>query len=193
MTGFGLGPVQRSKKGEEEPFTLSETEPGKRLLVSASKANIKYPSPEFYVWANHLEQDKLFRRVINEHENKKLRGRRKLGGTTSEWYQLFITSRPVELVPPTVVGKNPFDHNTEGHNSCPLGLTGHVMGPNLLSQATVRVPSGQHSDSLRSSELIGVRRGLYVPRPLLFISARLRDLLRSNFVRGWSSEVAEIQ
>lgn len=142
MTGFSLGPVQRSKKGEEEPFTLTETAAGRRLLLAASKARIKYPSPEFYVWINHLEQDKLFRRVIKEHENKKLRCRRKPGGTTSEWYQLLVTSKPVELVPPTLVGKNPFDHDTEGPNKCPFGLAGHVLGLNLLSQATASVPAG---------------------------------------------------
>lgn len=193
MTGFGLGPVQRSKRGAEEPFTLSETESGRRLLVAASTANIQYPSPEFYVWINRLEQDSLFRRVIDEHENKKLRGRRKLGGTTSQWFQLFVTSKPVELAPPTLFGKNPLDHDSEGPNKCPVGLAEHVIGLNLLSQPTVRVPKGPDTDFLRSTGLVGVRRGLYAPKHLWFISPRLRDLLRANFVRGWSSEVAELQ
>lgn len=193
ITGFGLGPVQRSKKGEEEPFTLSETDAGRHLINTALKGNIEYPSPEFYVWLNRLEQHEAFQRAINEHESKKLPHRRKPGGTTSEWYQLLVTSEPIEVVSTTLAGRHPFEHGTEEPNKCPLGLTDHVIGLSLLSQATVHVPKDQHSDLLRSSGLVGARRGLYMPKRLWFISVRLRELLRSNFVRGWSSEVAELE
>jgi len=37
-----------------------------------------------------------------------------------------------------------------------------------------------------------VRRGLFNPKPLLFVSPRLRDLLLKNGVKGWISEVANV-
>ena len=114
MTGFGLGPVQRSKKGDEEPFTLSETASGKELLNAAIKAGIPYPSPQFYVWINALEQRKTFLSAIDEHNDKKLAGRRLLGGTSADWYQLFVTSVPVDLASATRFGNNPFDNDRKG-------------------------------------------------------------------------------
>jgi hypothetical protein len=190
VTGFGLGPVQRSRKGEEEPFTLSETEAGRTLLRAATQARIKYPSPEFYVWINRLEHRETLKGAVSEHENRKLPGRRLNGGTSSEWFQLFVTSKPIELAPPTRVGHNPLDDDVEGKNRCPLGLQDHVIGLNLLSQPIVQGMEWEGADFLRSRQLVGVRRGLYMPKPLLFISPRLRELLSKNAIRGWISEVA---
>jgi hypothetical protein len=132
ITGWGLGPVQRSKKAEEEPFTFSETQSGKRLLQAASQAGIQYPSPEFYVWINGLERRKSFLRAVQEHESRKLPGRRLSGGTSPDWYQLFVTAKPVELSPSTSFGLNPFDGDIHEQYRCPLGLRDHVIGLNLL-------------------------------------------------------------
>jgi hypothetical protein len=192
VTGFGLGPVQRAKKGEEEPFTLSETKAGKQLLHAAAQAAVKYPSPEFYVWINGFERRDTLQAAVKEHLTRKLRSRRLPGGTSSEWYQLFVTSNPVELAPATRVGRNPFDDDIEARNQCPLGLRGHVIGLNLLSQATVQNMDETDIDFLRSRDLVVVRRGLFAPRPLLFVSARLRKLLLKNGVKGWTSEVANL-
>ena len=138
MTGFGLGPVQRSKKGEEEPFTLSETTSGKQLLDAATKAGIPYPSPQFYVWINAWEQRDTFLSAVGEHNDKKLARRRLLGGTSADWYQLFVTSMLIDLAFATRFGKNPFDNDSKGLYHCPLGLRDHVVGMNLLSQAVVQ-------------------------------------------------------
>jgi hypothetical protein len=192
MTGFGLGPVQRSKKGEEEAFSFIETTSGKQLLYAALHAGIEYPSPEFYVWINSTEQRDKLDRAINEHERRKLPRRRLPGGTSPEWYQLFVTSSPMKLEPATRFGCNPFDDDIAGKYRCPLGLREHVVGLNLLSQVTVQGEAWQGGDFLRSRELVGVRRGLFNPKPLLFVSPRLRDLLLKNAVKGWSTEAANV-
>jgi hypothetical protein len=192
ITGWGLGAVQRSKKAEEEPFALSETQSGKRLLQAASQAGIQYPSPDFYVWINGPERRKAFLRAVREHESTKLPGRRLPGGTSADWYQLFVTSKPVELSPSTRFGLNPFDGDIHEQYRCPLGLRDHVIGLNLLSQVTVQGTVGDGMDFLRSCGLVGRRVGLFNPRPLLFISARLRDLLLKNAIKGWASEVVNL-
>jgi hypothetical protein len=192
MTGFGLGPVQRSKKGEEEAFTFMQTPSGKQLLYDALQAGIEYPSPAFYVWINRTEQRDKLEGAIKEHESSKLPTRRLLGGTSPEWYQLFVTSNPVELAAATRIGHDPFDDDIADQNRCPLGLPEHVVGLNLLSQVTVQGEAWKGADLLRSRELVGVRRGLFNPKPLLFISPRLRDLLLRSRVKGWISEVANV-
>jgi hypothetical protein len=192
MTGFGLGPVQRSKKGEEEAFTFMETPSGKELLHAALQAGIEYPSSEFYVWINGPEQRDTLERAIKEHEGRKLPTRRLLGGTSPQWYQLFVTSNPVDLAEATRIGHDPFNDDIAGENRCPLGLPGHVVGLNLLSQVTVQGQAWKSADFLRSRELVGMRRGLFNPKPLLFISPRLREMLLKSGVKGWISEVANI-
>jgi hypothetical protein len=192
MRGFGLGPVQRPKKGEEEPFTFIDTASGQQLLYAALQAGVEYPSREFYLWTNSAEQRDMLERAIREHEIRKLPGRRLPGGTSREWYQLFVTSSPVELAPATLIGCNPFDDDIAGQHRCPLGLRDHVVGLNLLSQVTVQGEAWKAADFLHSRELIGVRRGLFNPKPLLFVSPRLHDLLQGNAVKGWSAEVANV-
>jgi hypothetical protein len=192
MRGFGLGPVQRSKKGEEEAFTFIETASGKELLYAALQAGIEYPSPEFYAWINRTEQRDKLDRAIKEHESRRLPRRRLPGGTSPEWYQLFVTSSPVEVAPVTRFGCNPFDDDVAGQYRCPLGLREHVVGLNLLSQVTVQGEAWKGADFLHSRELVGARRGLFNPQPLLFVSPRLRGLLLRNAVKGWSSEVANV-
>jgi hypothetical protein len=192
ITGFGLGPVQRSKKGAEEPFSFSQTNSGRQLLRMAEQQGIKYPSPEFYVWINDLKRRNTFQSAVKEHEGKTLATRRLSGGTSSDWYQLFVTSNPVELASSTWVGNSPFDNDLESHQRCPLELGDHVLGLNLLSQVSLPSSEWDGSDFVRSRGSVGVRRGLFTPRPLFFISSRLRELLLQNFVKGWASEAVNL-
>jgi hypothetical protein len=96
----------------------------------------------------------------------------------------------VELSAETRLGHNPFDNDPEGHHRCPLGLRDHVLGLNLLSQVRLHGSGWDGNDFVRSRGLVGVRRGLFMPQSLLFISARLRELLLKNAIKGWRSEVA---
>jgi hypothetical protein len=95
---------------------------------------------------------------------------------------------PVNLASATRFGKNPFDDDSKGLYHCPLGLRDHVVGISLLSQVVVQNNNIGDADFVRSRGL-GERRG---PRPLLFISPRLRELLAKNKVKGWVTEVARI-
>jgi hypothetical protein len=192
ITGFGLGPVQRPKQGKEEPFSFSQTDSGRKLLLAAAQAGVKHPSPNFYVWINRQEQHDMFQSAVNEHERLKQARRRLLGGTSTDWYQLFVTSNPVELSAATRLGQTPFDNDHEGHHRCPLGLRDHVLGLNLLSQVRLQGSGWDGTDFVRSRGLVGVRRGLFMPQSLLFISARLRELLLKNAIKGWRSEVAQL-
>ncbi len=45
ITGFGLGPIQRSKKEPEEPFSFSLTHAGQELLRLADENHVKSLSP----------------------------------------------------------------------------------------------------------------------------------------------------
>ena len=192
ITGFGLGPVQAAKKGDEEPFSFSQTISGRSLLRLAEEQSIPYPSPQFYFWIHGRERQKLFQSAIREHERERLPRRRMAGGTSSDWYQLVVTSKPIRLATSTHVGNGPFDSDLESSQRCPLELEEHVIGLNLLSQVSVPGFEWDGSDFVRSRGLVGVRRGLLHPFPLLFVSSRLRDLWVRNSVKGWTSEVVDL-
>ena len=134
----------------------------------------------------------LFVMAVREHESSVLPRRRLRGGTSSGWYQLFVVSAPVELGADTRIGNGPFDDDIAGRQRCPLGLRGHVVGLNLLSQVSLSSSNWTGSDFAQSQGLVGVRRGLFNPVPLLFVSTRLRDLFLNNHVRGWTSEVVNL-
>lgn len=192
ITGYGLGPVQTPKKGEEEAFSFSQTISGRTLLRLAEEQGISYPSPQFYAWMHGRERLDLFQSAVREHERRMLPRRRLAGGTSADWYQLFVTSKPVSLGPSTRIGNAPFDNDLESGQRCPLELADHVIGLNLLSQVSIHEPEWGGTDLVRSRGLVGVRRGLFAPTPLLFVSSRLRDLLLRNSVKGWTSEVIDL-
>ncbi len=103
------------------------------------------------------------------------------------WFQLKVTSSTVHIVPPTRIGNNPFDMNSEGKYRCPFG---HVLGLNVLSEIWVSKVDWDGSDFLTTAELIGVRRGLLRPFAPVFFSPRVRNLLRKEGIRGFKTEVA---
>jgi hypothetical protein len=59
------------------------------------------------------------------------------GGTRviDSWYQVEVHSHPLEVVPPTRFGIDPFNPDDKGEYRCPRG---HVAGLNLLSELSVR-------------------------------------------------------
>lgn len=128
--------------------------------------------------------------VSDRFANESLRGLRSLpikGCSPSAeiiegWVQVSVTSE-LEIGPSTRFGEDPFDESQS--SICPIG---HIAGLNLLSQVQVIGGSWDGSDLVRSRSLVGDRRGLLVPYPLLFVSQRARRLLRSMGVRGWQAE-----
>jgi hypothetical protein len=109
------------------------------------------------------------------------------GRVLKNWHQLVITSAPVDIVPPTLVGDHPFGLDEQGKFRCPQG---HVLGLNLLSELWIRKEGHDGSDLVRTRQLIGARRGVLHPQPRLLISPRLFRLLRELKVGRLVAEVA---
>ena len=101
----------------------------------------------------------------------------------------MVTSAPVPTVAPTRFGVHPFDEDPEGLYRCP---SGHVSGLNLLSELWVSRAAWDGSDVARTENMVGTRRGLLVPTPLLLTSPRLWRLLRAEKVKGYKVEVAHL-
>lgn len=110
------------------------------------------------------------------------------GAPSADHYQLNTVSPAVEIVTPTEAGENPFDDDHQGR--CPRG---DVIGPSLLSELTVRVEKGHDADIMSTRQLIGVRRGLLRPRPLLVVSSRTWRAFEENHVRGVTFEVTRVR
>lgn len=111
------------------------------------------------------------------------------GKLLDDWRQLTITSAPVDIVPPTLVGSNLFDLDEQGEFRCPQG---HVLGLGLLSELWVRRESYDGSDLVRTRQLTGLRRGVLHPRPVLLFSPRLYRLLRELKVGRLVVEVTHL-
>ena len=110
------------------------------------------------------------------------------GGTQSEeHYRLIPGTESVRLADATRVGDNPFDHAQAGR--CP---NGDVVGLNLLSEVWIQRPTCSNNDVVATRELIGVRRGLLRPRPLLLISPRARLAIDDSKLKGFVLEVAHL-
>jgi hypothetical protein len=130
-----------------------------------------------------------FRRAIQGARFKGLElrpvqdSRRKATG--SPWYQPVCIGSPVETVSPTTFGEDPFATGTADHYRCPQG---HVAGLNLVSEVTVARDSWDGSDMVASRQLVGMRKGLLRPRPLLFVSQRLWEVMRRAELKGFDLE-----
>ena len=189
MTGFELRPVRHRARYEDEPVDLTKVPSGRELLRRAEEAGIGYGNWEFYVWLNRPGQIELGERARQEHAELLARRAARWPKPMPVWYQLVVTSTPVPAVPPTCFGVNPFDEDPEGHYRCPLG---HVSGLNLLSEVWVPREAWDGSDIVCTKNLVGIRRGLLVPVPLLLISPRLWRLLEAKQVKGYKVEVAHL-
>ena len=103
------------------------------------------------------------------------------------WYQLVVISKPMAVSPQTRCGIGPFDDDAKGEHRCPMG---HVLGLHLLSEVHVNRAGWDGSDVCCTKEMVGTRRGLLVPTPLLLASPKLWRLIRDNKIHGCSFEVA---
>jgi hypothetical protein len=103
------------------------------------------------------------------------------------WYQLVVNSPAVELSPLTRAGEDPFDENSTGRCS-----RGHVAGLNLLSEVTVTRASLPEADVMETTQMIGVRRGLLRPRPVLLLSSKAWKAFEAAKIKGATVEVARL-
>lgn len=111
------------------------------------------------------------------------------GRLLENWHQLTITSAPVDIVPPTLIGGNLFDLDEQGRFRCPQG---HVLGLNRLSELWVRRENDDGSDLVRTRQLTGARRGVLHPKAEILFSPKLYRLLRELKVGRLVVEVAHL-
>jgi hypothetical protein len=111
----------------------------------------------------------------------------KTGKLAEEWRQLVVVSKPVDIVPPTRVGDDPFDLDERGRHRCPRK---HVAGLNRLSELWLKRSGYDGIDWVRARQLIGARQGVLRPREQLLISPRLYRLLLELKAKSFDIEVA---
>lgn len=187
ITGVELRPVRHKARYQDDPVDLAMVPSGRELLRLAQEAGMSPSGWDFMVWLNRPEQEGLAKQAREEHASLLERRARHRHKPTPVWYQLVATSAPVPTVAPTRFGIHPFNDDSEGLYRCPHG---HVSGLNLLSELWVSRAAWDGSDVTRTADMVGVRRGVLVPRPLLLISARLWRLLKEHEIKGYKVEIA---
>jgi hypothetical protein len=105
------------------------------------------------------------------------------------WYQLVIASRPVDISKETRVGIDPFDDDASGRYRCPEG---HVIGLNLLSEASIVRSTYEGSDFSQTKQLVGDCRGLLRPEPIRIVSKKAFQMFRRERLKGVAFEVAHL-
>ena len=102
-----------------------------------------------------------------------------------DWFYARITGSPVTLLEETKFGETPFDLTATGKCS-----RGDLLGLNLLSEVHFDSASDHGADLVRSSQWVGVRRGLLRPRNLILASPRALEVVREFRPRAVHFEIA---
>jgi hypothetical protein len=188
LSGFELRPVQHQARYQDDPVDLLKVPSGKELIRRAVEKGYEPYSWGFYVWINRSEQYELAEKAREEHSillEKSSAHKRKV---LPNWFQLVVTSNNVRTVSPTCFKTRPFSSIEDDESfSCPLG---HVSGLNLFSEVWVSRHDWDGSDFIQTENMVGTRRGLLVPTPLLLISPRVWKLFREADIRGYRINIA---
>jgi hypothetical protein len=184
LSGVELGRVLH-RSAPDESLDLGSVPTGRRLLEEAADLGIVPGSSEYWVWLNRPENHGALEAARAEAETEA--DTRRPSESLPVWYQLRVTAPPVPVAPPTQFGADVFDDDPKGSHRCPLG---HVAGLNLLSEIYIRREDWSETDFAVTRELVGDRRGLLRPAPLLLISQRARALLVDHRIKGYRVEVA---
>lgn len=189
-TGFELRPVHHKAYYQDNTIDLTKLESGKEALHRSKEAGYPHPTWSFWVWLNRSEQAQLNDQIQQEHlTSRQEHERKRPARPLPVYYQLIVVSKPVQLASTTRFGIDPFDEDREGHFRCPRG---HVKGLNVLSELSVLRATWDRSDVAGTKDLIGSRRGLLVPTPMLLISQRLFKLLQNENIKGYKVEAAHL-
>jgi len=108
-------------------------------------------------------------------------------GDQQRWLQLAFESAALETASPTKFGMNPLIGPEP--RTCPPG---HVAGQRILTELFIDRRSWDGSDWNRTNDLVGARRGLVAPYPLIVVSQRCWTLLRQKGFTGFDVEVAHV-
>lgn len=188
LTGFAFRPVRHKARFQDDPVCYAKVPSGRELLRQAAEAGLTEQSWAYYVWLNRPERAELVERASMEHAELLGRRAQRRGKPLPVWYQLVVTSRPLRTVAPTRFGEGLFEE--QNRYRCPHG---HVVGLNLLSEVFVDRSDWDGSDIACTKELVGARRGVLVPAPLLLISPRFRRLLVEHRIKGWKVDVGYLR
>lgn len=187
LKGFRLVRVQHQANYEDDSFDLREVPTGREILRNAELAGAPHPSWGFWVWVNRATNRPMLDQAMAEYAAQGHIESQRYGVPRPLWYQLVVNSLPVELSPLTRAGADPFDDNSTG--SCSRG---HVAGLNLLSEVMVAKRSLSEADVMETKQMIGVRRGLLRPRPVLLMSSKAWKAIDAAKIKGLTVEVARI-
>lgn len=114
--------------------------------------------------------------------------RRPLADTANpQFFQLVCRGPRPTIERSTRAGETPFD--LERFGRCERGDT---LGLNLLSEVYLDRAGYSGADLSETTEMIGVRRGLLRPQPLLLLSNRAFSAFRSAKLKGIGIEVAHL-
>jgi hypothetical protein len=105
-----------------------------------------------------------------------------------KWYQLRFIGRPIEFHEKTKARSLLFDRSA--HGRCPHG---HLIGASLITEAFLRRRSMSEDDIQVSRQLLGWHAGLLRPAPAIFVSARTRQLVEREGLKGMDLEIARIR
>lgn len=187
LRGFTLPRVLHKARYEDDPVDLHEVPTGREILRRAEQAGAPHPTWSFWVWVNRVENRATLEKATAEHAAQKGAADKRGGTPLPVWYQLVVNSASVELSPLTRAGENPFDDTSTSRCS-----RGHVVGLNLLSEVTVTRATLSDADLMETKQMIGVRRGLLRPRPVLLLSSKAWRAIESAKIKGFVVEVAHV-
>jgi hypothetical protein len=111
------------------------------------------------------------------------------GQASESWYQFVTLAHDAIVVPPTVVGDEPFHDDPRGFNRC---RREDLLGLNLLSEVSIRASSNGTTDVVASRQFIGTRRGLLRPQRVTMVSPKVWRLLIDNNLTGCDVEVVHL-
>jgi hypothetical protein len=109
------------------------------------------------------------------------------GKPSNQHFELKVVGKPAELDSSTRTGGSLFDESSYGR--CPRG---DVVGLNLLSEVTVLREGLMNADVIATKEMIGVRRGLLRPRPILLLSPKAWRTIEQRRLKGLIIEIAHL-
>ena len=184
VRGLQLHQVQSTSRNDG-PIDLTSSAPGRAILKRAAAEGIEPGDWEFGVWLNEPEQIADVRRAYAQRASAE--DRKAQHSETDPWYQIRPDGRPLTLSNRTRVGIGPFDLDAEKAHVCPAGDT---VGLNVLSEITLDEPLPDGVDFAETTQYVGNRMGLLVPRRLLIVSQRFRQTVIRHDLRGFDVEVA---
>ncbi len=112
----------------------------------------------------------------------------KAGLASTEYFQLSVAGSAAEFDAATRFGEDPFD--TTRYGRCPRG---DLAGLNLLSEVFVKRAGAPMLDVAATRQMVGVRRGLLRPRPVLLLSPRAWRAIGEANLKGLNVEVAHLR